>query len=235
MIKELKDGTKWVKACYWENEDLKGEWLVTYKIDGIRCIADGAGKPCTRDSKPLMHLDDLYVKDHEFYYKDWNTSMSILYTEKETIKPTQDMLYSLDPIDRRLIVDILMDPSKECINELLQEALNDGYEGLVLRQGDKWIKVVPTKYADVRITGINPGTGKYKGMAGSISTTRGNVGSFELQGLMSDTEFRTYLWKYRNRFIGKIAQVGYRELTINQKFKFPRLVRMRLDKDYESI
>ena len=38
MLKELNDGTSYIKATYWKGEDLEGIWLATYKIDGIRCI-----------------------------------------------------------------------------------------------------------------------------------------------------------------------------------------------------
>ena len=56
MLKELNDGTSYIKATYWKGEDLEGIWLATYKI-----------------------------------FKNWNTSLSILSTEEETIPITQDM------------------------------------------------------------------------------------------------------------------------------------------------
>lgn len=235
MISTLKDGTQWIKATYWDDKDLKGKWLFTYKIDGVRCIRNKDGQVCTRDTKPVNHLNDLQVTDHEFFYKDWNTSISILHRRESPIKPTQDMLYSLNPIDPRLVIGTVNNPNRYYIQYQLELALNKGYEGLVLRQGNKWIKVVPEKFADVFILNISKGNGKYADVAGTITTTRGKVGSFELQGAMSDIEFRKELLDNREKYIGRVAQIGYRELTKNGKFRFPRLVRLRFDKDYESI
>ncbi len=234
-INELKDGTKWIKATYWDDNDLKGEWLITYKIDGVRCIRNKNGDVCTRDTKPVTKLNHLDVTDSEFYYKDWSTSIGILHRREHPIIPTQEMLYSLDPIDPRLIVGTVKNPNSAYIRYQLEVALSKGYEGLVLRQGNKWIKVVPEKFADVFILDIKKGNGKYSEVASTIVTSRGKVASFELQGLLSDIEFRKELLINRESYIGKIAQIGYRELTKNGKFRFPRLVRLRLDKDYESI
>ena len=53
--------------------------------------------------------------------------------------------------------------------------------------------------------------------------------------VMADMEFRKELYDNKDKYIGKIIQVGYREITVNGKFRFPRLVRLRLDKDYEDL
>lgn len=235
MIKELKDGTKWIKAKYYEGGDLKGIWTATFKIDGIRCIRGSDGKIYSRDSKPLKHTECMKGNDCEFYHKNWNTSVSILSTEEDTIIPTPDMFYSLDPIDERLYIGLLDNPTETDIHNMLLNALTMGYEGLVLRQNSKWLKVVPVKYADIFIQDIKEGEGKYKGLAGSIITSLGSVGSFELQEGMTDKQFRKELLDNKAKYIGKVAQIGYRELTCTGKFKFPKLARLRLDKDYEDL
>lgn len=239
--KILKDGTPWEKAVYWEGGDLKGTWLATYKIDGLRVIRGKNNKIYSRDSKEAIHdLSGFKFNDAEFFYKDWNTSVSILHTEKETIPITQDMFYELSQgnEDPRLVIGRLVDPTEETINALLNKALLLKHEGIVLRflgSKDKWLKVVPTRYADVRITDIFEGKGKYAGMAGSLETQWGNVGSFELQPNMTDVEFRKELLLNKDKYIGKIAQVAYREITKNYVLKFPRLSRIRDDKDYEDL
>lgn len=233
-IKTLKDGTTWTKAEYWNGKDLKGEWQASIKIDGVRCIRGADGKMYSRDSKPIMHTECCPYNDAEFFYRNWNTSISILHTEKETEKVIPNWFYSLDPLDLRLDLGKYTNPNAITINALMEDVLAQGYEGVVLRQGAKWIKVVPTKYADVRIVDIKEGHGKYDGMAGSIITTCGSVGSFEYQG-MPDPEFRKELLEHKDQYLGKIIQVAYREFTPNRVFKFPRMVRIRIDKEYEDL
>lgn len=242
MQKTLTDGTQYTKATYWEEKDLSGVWLATYKIDGLRLIRGKDNKIYSRDSKEAIHdLSGFKFNDAEFFYKDWNTSVSILHTQEETIPITQDMFHELTEgqEDPRIVIGRVINPTKETIQALLDKALHLGYEGVVLRSLNKskpsWIKVVPTRYADIRITGINEGKGKYAGVAGSLTTAWGNVGSFELQPNMTDIEFRKELLLNQYKYIGKIAQVAYREITKNYVLKFPRLSRIRDDKDYEDL
>lgn len=240
-IKNLKDGTSFIKANYYEGGDLKGTWLATYKIDGLRLIRGKNNKIYSRDSKEAIHdLSKFNFQDAEFFCRDWNTSVSILHTQEETIPITQDMFYELTQgnEDPRIVIGKLVDPTEETINALLKQALLLKHEGIVLRflgSKPKWLKVVPVRYADIRITGINEGKGKYAGVAGSLETQWGNVGSFELQPNMTDIEFRKELFVNQDKYIGKIAQVAYREVTKDKKLKFPRLSRIRDDKDYEDI
>lgn len=236
MIKELIDGTPFIKAEYWEGGNLKGTWQFTIKIDGVRAIRNSKGEVVSRNSKPLYHLDDFQFNDAEVYYKDWDHSVSLVRTQGETeVKITQDMIYNLDPIDPRLVLGVFTDPSEDRILDLMNQCIKNGYEGLVMRQGNKWLKAVPVKYADIRVIDVKEGKGKYKGMAGSITTNYGSVGSFELQPGFTDTEFREHILRFKDAFIGSIIQVGYREKTKDGKLRFPKLCRVRTDKNYESL
>lgn len=236
MIKELEDGTNWKKAEYWEGGNLKGTWQFTIKIDGVRAIRNSKGEVVSRNSKPLYHLDDFQFNDAEVYYKDWDHSVSLVRTQGETeVKITQDMIYNLDPIDPRLVLGVFTDPSEDRILDLMNQCIKNGYEGLVMRQGNKWLKAVPVRYADIRVTGVKEGKGKCAGTVGSLITNYGSVGSFELQPGFTDPEFRKYLLDHKDTIIGSIIQVGYREVTKDGKLRFPRFIRIRTDKDYESI
>lgn len=234
--KSLKDGTSWEKATYYKGGNLKGVWLATYKIDGCRLIRGKDNKVYSRDSKESVHdLSKFKFKDAEFFFKDWSTSTSILRTKEETTPITQDMFYELTQgqEDPRLIIGRVVDPTEETIQALLTRALSNGYEGVVLRflgSKPKWIKVVPVRYADIRINKIIEGNGKLKGMVGTIETDWGDVGSFK-----QDYQFRKWLWEHRKEYIGKIIQVSYREVSKENKLRFPVLVRIRDDKDYEDV
>jgi cytidylate kinase len=119
----------------------------------------------------------------------------MLNNSKEPDTPfNQSMFYELTPerVDSRLFIGRVVDPTADTIRALLKKANELGYEGIVLREvaRNNWIKVVPEKFADIRIDDINKGNGKYENVAGSIKTKMGNVASFLLQPDMSDMEFR---------------------------------------------
>ena len=246
-IKEFKDGTKWNKATYWEEGmNLKGKWLVLRKIDGVRMIRNKFGQVMSRDEKPLYNASHLEFSDAEFFIKDWNTSVSVARTarheEYNVLNITQENVYELSDgkFDPRLFICELTDPTDEQLLELMQKQLDVGDEGLVIRQGIKWLKVVPTIFADVRVTGVKQGTGRLGNVLGSIQTNHGSVGSIVQQKnskgqLLSDYLFRECLWDNRDKLVGMIIQVGYREITDKGKMRFPKFIRLRKDKDVEDL
>ena len=237
IIKLLNDGTTYIKAAYLEpDKKLSGSWEVTRKLDGVRIIKDRTGKVVSRNSKSLYNVDHLEFLDAEFFYKDWNTSVSMVRTMD--FRPTkQDMIYELTDgiMDQRLFIGYEHSPSFASLEKLMNEHLAMGDEGLVIRQFNPkkniftWLKVVPKMQADIRITGFKEGTGRLQGTLGSIQTKHGSVGS----GF--DDEMREAIWSNRTYLIGKIIQVEYREVTEDGKLRFPAFVRFRYDKDEEDI
>jgi len=251
-IKLLDDGTSYTKAHAHDWEDanclLKGRCEIYIKIDGIRAIRNKHGKVWSRNSKPLPHLDHLSFKDAEIFRNSWNETSSIL----GSIAPpstalTQENVYELSDgaIDKRLYLGWADNPSNENLHELMLKMLKLGHEGLIVRCVDKknrilWWKIVPYKYADIKVTGMKEGTNKNKGMCGSIATDYGSAGSMvadclQDHGIVGDANIRAWLWKNRHQLIGKIIQVRYREKTEAGKLRFPSLVRLRTDKSEESF
>jgi len=227
-IKELIDGTKYTKATYYNDEPLTGEWELYVKLDGVRALRLADGSVVSRNSKPLHNLDSLAFTDAEIFKDSWNESVSLVRTESYKYIG-QESVYQLDPPDPRLVLGLSIAPTAEYLNNLMEEMLEGGHEGLIIRKGKKWMKVVPELQADVRITGYKEGTGKFAGSLGSLQTAHGSVGS----GL--DDKLRADYWDVKESLIGKIIQVGYRELTAAGKLRFPAFKCMRWDKDEESI
>ena len=155
---------------------------------------------------------------------------------------TPEDLYSLDPLDPRLHAGILhgphgagqritlLEPIAANITLLMTRAVELGYEGLVLRQGDKWLKVKPVETYDVRILSVHEGVGKRKGHVGYFMTAKGKVGGFkglsygELKGL----------WDIRASLPGQTIEVECLHLTPKGQFRLPRFIRFRPDKDAEE-
>lgn len=251
-IKQLDDGTSFTKAHAhdWENPELqlKGRCYIYIKVDGIRAIRGKNGKVMSRASKPLPHLDHLDFEDAEIFRNSWGETSSILSSIAPPATPlTQQNVYDLrdGSIDERLYIGYADNPSNENLHKLMLKQLELCHEGLIVRCKDRsgkwlWWKIVPYKYADVQVTGMKEGKNKNKGMCGSIATNYGSAGSMVIDcladyNIYGDANIRKWLWDNRTKLIGKFIQVRYREYTDNGKFRFPSLVRLRLDKVEESL
>lgn len=232
--KTLTDGTPFIKATHHTGKAMRGIWHVTYKIDGVRALRTADGRVVSRNSKPLYNIDHLHFKDAEIFRKNWETSVSLVRTQS-FVDVWQSDVYPLDqPIipGHPLHVGItLNNPDADTCTRIMQEAVEDNYEGIVLRSdcNTKWVKVVPEKTADIRITGYEEGKGKHTGKLGALITAHGKVGTG-----FSDSQ-REQLWACRGGLTGTIVEVKYREKTPAGKLRFPVFVRIRSDKDDESI
>ena len=213
-----------IKAKLWKGNDLKGNWSITYKIDGVRGLVVG-GKIVSRSGKPLHNLEEAVAEigltDFEVFNKDWSTTVSMVRTHNSD--PVHHKhIFSLSPIDPRLLGGVLIEPSADQIKHYLKRALKSGYEGLVLRQDGVWLKVKPKETFDVVVTDQIMGTGKYTNMLGAVVTDMGNVGTG-----FTDQQ-RCGYWE--DMLIGKVIEVDCMGLTPNGKFRHPRFVRERFDK-----
>jgi len=202
---------------------------MTLKIDGVRMLRDEDGNPVSRRGKPLHNLQNVpkSVLDAEIFCKDWETSVSLVRTHDSAPVKLEDV-YSLEPLDKRLYWGFVIDPSADELRMDLKDVLERGYEGLVLRQGDKWLKIKPSETHDVEVTEVLEGTGKYVGKMGKLVTPMGKVGTG-----FSDIE-RTVLWDMReimpDSIIGKTIEVECMSITKDGKFRHPRFKRVRWDK-----
>jgi len=212
-----------IKPKNWNGKDLKGEWNVTLKLDGVRMLRDQEGNPVSRSGKPLYNLEgiDDSITDAEIFKDDWETSVSMVRT-KEGLLVNNSCAYSLDPLDPRLVMTTVMNPSSFIISMYLALVLEDGHEGLVLRQDDKWIKVKPKENFDVVVTGIIEGTGKHKGRMGALITDMGKVGT----GFTDQQRYDFWHTPWGDELI----EVECMGLTKGGKFRHPRFKRLRWDK-----
>ena len=236
-IKKLNDGTIYVKATHHNDKVLKGTWEVTYKIDGVRAIRAVDGSVSSRNSKPLYNCDNLQFTDAEIFRKDWETSVSLVRTQSYKLVTQADVYQLKDgELDARLIPGRYLDDStEEERNAEMERAVGLGYEGIVLRQKNRagnwiWVKVVPWKTIDVRITGYEM-SDKRKGFIKNFQTDWGKIPAtgFKIEQL----EFIAS--QGAEKFLGMIAEMNFREWTKNRKMRFPAFVRWRFDKDEESL
>ena len=112
---------------------------------------------------------------------------------------------------------------KSKIQELLNKADSNGWEGLMLNKDTKWknkrnngiLKVKSFKHADLLCIGVIEGEGKYKGTLGLIKC---DYKGFELGvGSGFTDQQRDYYWNHRDEIVGKIVQIKYKGETKNKQ------------------
>jgi len=240
--KNLTDGTIYEKATHHNDKVLKGKWQVTLKIDGVRAIRRADGSVNSRNSKPLYNLNHLEFSDAEIFRENWETSVSLVRTQSYK-EITQADVYELRPgyIDKRLeTTRLLIDPTFEDRMDEMEYWVAKGYEGIVLRKVSsglrpklvphKWVKVVPKKSIDIRVTGYNMS----KKRLGYIMNFETNWGKISATGFTVE-ELEVIKSNGAESYLGKIAEVEFREWTPNCKMRFVNWVRWRFDKNEESL
>ncbi len=216
----------------WNGKDLLGDWLVTLKIDGVRAIWHRHQGWLSRANKPFYNIPAWQpgtARDCELFVGSFRDTIRATRTKSpkgDTTRIESKHLYGLEPLDRRLSYGILTDPTAYNILAQLQRANELGYEGLVLRQGHRWIKVKPNETHDVAITGFVEGKGKHVGRLGYVKTEKGAVGTG-----FTDAE-RQLLWSEAGakRLVGQVIEVSCLQISPTGQFRHPFFVRMRPDK-----
>jgi hypothetical protein len=216
----------------WNGKALAGDWLVTLKIDGVRAIWHDERGWLSRADKELHNIPpwrESQPRDCEVVvntFRDTIRAARTKFVKGDTPSILQKHMYSLEPLDPRLHWGKLTDPTPDDILAELQRANDLGYEGLVLRQRDLWIKIKPEETHDVAITGFGEGTGKHLGRLGYVTTVKGAVGTG-----FTDTE-REFLWAEAKaqRLVGQVIEVSCMQFTPDGQFRHPFFVRMRPDK-----
>lgn len=204
----------------WNKKDLRGEWIISRKIDGIKMLRDMVGNPVSRAGKPLYNLGKvpIVITEAEIYAGSWEKSITAVRTILGADVPL-DCVYTLNPLDERLVITTCNNPTVEIINNFFKDALAQGYEGLVLHQGDLRLKVKPVETYDIAVIGFQEGKGRNKGRLGAFITAKGNVGT----GLTDADREKHY-------DLGTIIEVECMGLTPAGKFRHPRFKRVREDK-----
>ena len=216
----------------WNGNKLAGDWLVSVKIDGVRAIWRDEQGWFSRANKPLYNIPPWQqgsARDCEVFVASFRDTIRATRTKllkRDTPSIQLKHLYGLEPLDARLHWGTLTNPSVADILAQLQRANELGHEGLVLRQGDRWIKIKPEETHDVTITGFGEGTGKHLGRLGYVTTAKGAVGAG-----FTDTE-REFLWAEAKaqRLVGQVIEVSCMQFTPDGQFRHPFFVRMRPDK-----
>ena len=129
--------------------------------------------------------------------------------------------------------------SMQELNDVLKAHVAAGYEGIMLKDANAryafkksgvWLKKKPIKEDDFTIIEAYEGKGRLVGMLGGFVIKLGTIVSEVGTGFTDDQ--RVALWcDWKNgELIGRICEVHYQELTVDNKLRFPSFYRMRDDK-----
>ena len=214
--------SKYIKPKLYKGGSLKGEWEFTIKLDGVRAFWTKDGV-VSRANKPLLHLPEMPLgTDAEVFLKDFSTTISAIRTHSGEDLP-KECVHSLYPLDKRLKLGDIDNPSEKFIAKELATVLAQGHEGLVLRQGNRWLKVKPEETLDLVVTGWEEGKGKNMGKLGSVHTSKGKVGT----GFTNKDREQLFT----SLKVGGVMEVSCMEFTEKGKMRHPRFIRMRPDKE----
>jgi DNA ligase-1 len=148
-------------------------------------------------------------------------------------------------------VDLDTEDGQAKFAELNEEALKQGYEGLMIKpikafyenkRSSAWLKVKPLIEVTLKVVGINEGEGKAKGMVGGIVCEGEDDGKFYKVNVgtgLSDKQRKDF-WKQKDELIGQLVEIQADMSTQNQKgdawsLRFPRFKNFRGFKKGEKI
>jgi ATP-dependent DNA ligase len=222
---------KELKFKDWDGSDLKGEWIFSIKIDGMRLERQPDGTIVSRNGKPVYNLPK-NLKKFEVAEVccngNWNDTMSICRASKSARRKVKNAeVYTIIPLDKRLHIRTRTDPKAENIKALFDLKKAEGYEGLVLyNKAENLSNKVKDKYpVDVKITGFVESTAKSKpNMLKEFITDMGSVGTG-----ISRAQCKEF-WENRDKLLGTYIEVEVMEITKSGKWRHPRFLRLRPDK-----
>lgn len=236
----------------WVNEWLE-EWNYVYEcpvFDGeIMTLKHAGSRDFNRTSGAInsKYLDKSGL--HYFIYDIVAPSMT--YEERKAVLDSCEK-YSTMMLNTHILPvldEITIYPNHDYnwkLDEWLDEITSKGGEGLILRdpngyytpgkRSDGLLKYKKTQTMDLRIVGWNEGNGKYEGAIGSfVCETDDKDIIVNVAGMSDDIRFSD-----PDEWINKIIEVAYFDISVNsttsqKSLRFPRLKRVRDDKNTTSI
>lgn len=232
QIESLQHAMKYFAAGVYDGELVSGSGL-----QAGRTVITGQVNKCLKGT--ATDIDDYTFCVFDFIPLDAWDRQQCTWTYAQRYKALQDSAF---PTFNVRIAEQEQVDNANAVEELFQDKLDKGYEGLILRdEADPYlwkrstslIKKKATKECVLTCIGVLPGTGKYEGMVGSL-VCAGRVAGKEVHvkvGTGLSDHDREMASDY---YIGKEIEIAYNDLvraknrTIYSLF-LPRFLRLKGD------
>ena len=192
-----------------------------------------------KDNICLTVFDAIPVEDFE------SDVPTVKYSERRAILD-EIRTSNLNFIYTRILPVLYHGTDQSMIPSLLDKMVREDKEGLMInlnvpyfRKRHRGILKVKRFYtADLEITDVRCGDGKYKDVLGAF-VVKFKDNEVSVGSGFSD-EQRQYYWEHKDELIGKICEVKYKEISCDKKtglesLQFPVFVGVRYDKDAPNV
>ena len=268
---------------------IKGQCIIEYKYDGVRCIAIVKNQTCTiysRNGKVLSnfpHIENALITrqnegmvfDGEIMSEDFQTLMKQV-NRKEGAQ-TEDAFLALfdvipldefeagvgtvSQVDRKLALqeyanvhpaikvvdywqlDFETDEGKELFADLNKQAIEKGYEGVMIKPIDgiyeckrtyAWLKMKPYIEVTLTVVDLEEGTGKNEGLLGALvceGTDEGKNFSVKVGSGLTDDN-RKDIWSNKEKVLGQLVEIRADSTSLaddsdTYSLRFPRFKTFR--------
>jgi DNA ligase-1 len=205
-------------------------------------------KQARRKSDVQAEDSTLYVFDvlplSEFREGHCNAQLDKRIRALEACRSTFDTMNNVDLLPH-IMVDLDTAAGKDQFHRYCNDKVVEGFEGVMIKATDApyeckrntfWLKYKPTITVDLKVIGVEEGTGKNVGRLGALvceGIDDGRTITVNCGSGFSDAQ-RDEIWANREITIGQTAEVLADAVSQNQdgtySLRFPRFVRFRDDK-----
>jgi DNA ligase-1 len=140
------------------------------------------------------------------------------------------------------LIDLNTVEGKARFNEINQQAIDGGYEGIMIKEPDapyeckrtaSWLKLKPFIEVSLEVVDVEEGTGRNIGRLGALVCSGSDLGktiTVNVGSGFSDSD-RDSFWTNRHLLPGQIVEIRADAITMNQdgtySLRFPRFLRFR--------
>lgn len=201
-------------------------------------------KTNVQNSDSVFHVFDIIPAD-DFYKGSWNWSLKRrLQVLQDTVAQSIHSMPNVKFLDH---IEVNLDTSEgnDQLDRYAKDCVEADFEGIMIKDLDapykcnrntNWLKWKPVHDYDLKVVGVEEGTGKNRGRLGAMICEGTDVGKHirvNVGSGFSDQERDEY-WQNQSSVIGQMAVVMADAVTQNQdgsySLRFPRFKTFRTDK-----